>query len=226
MTDEKAALIEQIKKTRAENESLRSQVSTLEDRKKQLQDLSQVLQAVIADKAAREIESINNERVYISQKSVEEEEILKAAFEKRLSEVIREKVELERRLEAESEFVSRNLRQRLTAIHAKTHQLRAELHKKSKEVTESLLHMSPDEALKTMIQTNQDACLEISSKIAESHREIEGMQAKAERLKTILEHLQAKVQEKPKDHILIKKPSFEEPRRKSYTNTLKTKNLQ
>lgn len=219
MEQEKQAIINKILEVRKENTKLNEQTSTLEVRKAQLLEISKHLQSVIADKAAKELESLSNERIYISQKSILEEENLRSEFENRLNELNTEKVELERRLEAESEFVSRTLRERLINIHQKTHQLRAQLNQKSREVTNSLLHMTSDEALKSVIQANQDACLEISNRIAESHREIEGLTAKAERLKSILEHLQSKLTE-TKQTTLLNQPTFADHRRKSYTKPI------
>lgn len=216
MTDDKAAIIDKILKIRKENDDLRNQVSNLEGRKNQLLSISDELQAIIADKAARELESLHNERSYISQKSIQEEENLKNDFQKKYNDLKKEEVELEHRLEAESEFVSRTLRRRLLNINAKTHQLRDQLNQKSRQVAESLLNMTSDEALKTVIQNNQDACLELSSKIAESQREIEGMQSKAERLKTILDQLQAKLNDRKIKN--LGNNLFEERRRKSYTH--------
>lgn len=224
MTDDKALVIEKILKIRKENEELQKQVSDLEESKSQLLSISEELQAIIADKAARELESLHNERAYISQKSIQEEEELKNDFQKKYNDLKKEEVELEHRLEAESEFVSRTLRKRLLNIHAKAHQLRDQLNQKSREVAESLLNMTSDEALRTVIQNNQDACLELSSKISESHREIEGMQAKAERLKTILDHLQNKINDRKAPSQFGNFP-FEEHRRKSYTHPVNFGNL-
>lgn len=223
MTEDKAAVIEKILKIRKENEELRNQVSDLEGRKNQLLSLSDELQAIIADKAARELESLHNERTYLSQKSIQEEEDLKNDFQKKYNDLKKEEVELEHRLEAESEFVSRTLRKRLLSINAKTHQLRDQLNQKSRQVAESLLNMTSDEALKTVIQSNQDACLELSSKIAESQREIEGMQTKAERLRTILNHLQTKISDRKASS--QGNNLFEEHRRKSYTHPVNFGNL-
>lgn len=223
MTEDKVAVIEKILKIRKENEELRNQVSDLEGRKNQLLSLSDELQAIIADKAARELESLHNERTYLSQKSIQEEEDLKNDFQKKYNDLKKEEVELEHRLEAESEFVSRTLRKRLLTINAKTHQLRDQLNQKSRQVAESLLNMTSDEALKTVIQSNQDACLELSSKIAESQREIEGMQTKAERLRTILNHLQTKISDRKASS--QGNNLFEEHRRKSYTHPVNFGNL-
>lgn len=223
MTEDKAALIEKILKIRKENDELRNQVSDLEGRKTQLLSLSDDMQVIIADKAARELESLHNERSYLSQKSIQEEEDLKNDFQKKYNDLKKEEVELEHRLEAESEFVSRTLRKRLLSINKKTHELRDQLNQKSREVAESLLNMTSDEALKTVIQNNQDACIELSQKIAESHREIEGMQTKAERLKTILDHLMTKISDRKANS--QSNNLFEEHRRKSYTHPVNFGNL-
>ena len=217
MDEEKATLIEKILNQRRENAHLKATIDVFEEKNKQLQNESFQFQADMADQAFRELKFLHNERAEISRKSIEEEEGLKKAFEKRLKEIVQEKVDLERALEAESEFVSRNLRQRLVAIHAKTHLLRQELNQKSRAVTDSLLHMSPDEAMQKIIQSKQDSCLEISSKIAESHREIEGLQKKAERYQKILEHLHNQIQKYQNNPLILKKSFFEEQRRKSYT---------
>ena len=203
MSEDREVIIQKILEAREERKELELKMQKLNEQKEHLGELHQLMQATIADHAARELEIIDNERAYISQKSVHDEEKLKADFEQELANVLKEKEELEHRLEAESEYVSRHLKDRLSVLHQKTLTLRSELTAKTHEVTETLLSIAPDDAMKLKIQANQTRCNEIANKIAEAHREIEGMTAKAARLTLIQEKLNSQLQQ-PKRHKLTK----------------------
>lgn len=194
-------LIEAIKRERELHDEQNKKIIELTARKETLFGYSDQLQKLIADRAARELEFINNERKYISERSIREEKEIKANFETRLQQITQEKQELERKLESESEFIAMNLRQRLTALHERTQNMRIELNTKSRNVTESLLQLSPNEIQQKKIAENHNLCLETSKKIAEAQREIEGLTIKKERLRTILDRVNQELQEK-KDPIL------------------------
>lgn len=194
--DERAQLIQEILQAREDQAQIQSQISTLTARKSELQQMSQALKAAITDKATRELQFLDSERIYISKKSVQDEESIKKTFEAKLAQVLKQKEDLERRLEAESEFITRNLRDRLSKLHQQTLELRSQLSDKVKEVSQRLVDMAPDEVLQCRIDANHDQCVDLARQIAAGQREIEGLTAKATRLNAILEKLNAQVREK------------------------------
>ena len=194
--EERAQLIREILEVRAEQEQLQSKMSTITEQKAELQQISDSLKSAITDKANRELEVLDNERIYMSKKAVHDEETIKKSFEAKLAQVLKQKDELERRLEAESEFITRNLVERLSKLHARTLELRSQLGEKVKEVSQKLNGLAPDEVVRCHIESYQDQCMELARKIAEGHREIEGLTAKGTRLNAILDKLTQQAREK------------------------------
>ena len=217
---EKQSLIEEIEALQRENEELQKKHDTLQGRKDELMKISESLCQQIANRAEKEMQNIGNERDFMSQKSIQDEEAIQADFQSKLDEVLKQKEDLQRKLEAESEFVSRNLKERLAKIHQRTLELRSELLEKSKKITESLADMKSDEIIKHKIADNQEYAIETAKKIAESHREIEGLQAKGKRLASILESLTNQINSKEAENSpsqihrtrrksnIIRKPEF------------------
>lgn len=189
-------LIEQIKQQRELQAEIAKKKEAFAHRQIELTEYSNMLKECIADKAQQEIKSLDYQRALISKKSLEDEEKLKNSFEAKLHQVLSQKCELERRLEAESEFIAQNLRSRMHKLQENTLLLRSEMTKKSKEISESLVHMTNDEALHKKITGYQDQAMHVASKIAEAHREIEGLQMKADRLRNILQRLVEDINEK------------------------------
>ncbi|OHS99853.1 hypothetical protein TRFO_33603 [Tritrichomonas foetus] len=196
--EEKSALLKEILDLQTENQQLIAKHETFSQRKAELLKISESLCAQIATRAEKEIQSIGNEREFISQKCVHDEEEIQADFQTKLDQVLKQKEDLQRKLEAESEFVSRNLKERLAKIRQRTLELRSELLNKSKKITESLAEMKADDVIKQKIADNQEYAIETAKRIAESHREIEGLQAKGKRLQSILESLTSQLNDKEK----------------------------
>ena len=194
--EERDQLVKEILGLREEQKRFESQISTLSARKSELEQISRSLRHAITDKATRELEFLDNERIYMSQKSVQDEEAIKKSFEAKLAQVLKQKEDLERRLEAESEFIARNLRERLSQLHHRTLELRSQLSEKVKQVSQTLVDMAPDKVLRCRIDANHDQCLEIAKKIAEGQREIEGLTTRATRLNAILGKLSEQVRER------------------------------
>ncbi|OHT13451.1 hypothetical protein TRFO_16304 [Tritrichomonas foetus] len=204
----KEELIKEIRDLESEQQQLHSKIVLLNSRKDDLFEISSILKSNIANKCNQQIEWLSNEKTYISQRSIEDEEKIKKEFDERLKELTKEKCDLERKLEAESEFVARCLKDRLLKSYNRTLELRSKLFEKSEDILTNLNDETPsdnktngnksndEKEKKIKIAQNQQAAYNLAKKIAEAHREIEGYYAKNARLQKILAELRSRQKEK------------------------------
>lgn len=183
--EDKIKYIQQIRILREKNTELEKETEALRTRKDELVSISERLQSYFKDFEEQNVRKLADAQTEIRAKLLREENSIKKSYEEKLRDVIEEKQNLERRIEAESEFLSMNLRSRLSALHTKTHQLRDQLAKKSKEVAANMNRLSPNEALQASIQASNDYCAATANKIAEAHREIEGLTIMNARLEAL-----------------------------------------
>ena len=186
--EDKLLLIERIKTIRAQQNEVIERTKTIKEREQYLQEQSQSFQKLITDHANEEINFLGNERAYISQTAIQEEQAIQKDFQERLTAILHEKEQLQHRLEAEQEFISRNLCNRLLQLHQKTHRLRDEFSQKSQKINQSLLELNPEDAIKIKIQSLKSQVHDRDNKIAEANRQIEGLIAQNQRLKKMFNH--------------------------------------
>ena len=194
--NEKLLLIAKIQAIRAQQTEVKERIRKIKERKKNLQQLSQDFQAAISDHASLEIQCLGNEQIYLSKAAIEDEKSIRQEFQDKLTKILQEKEDLEHRLEAEQEFISRNLRNRLIQLHQRTNRLRSEFSQKSHKVNQSLLELNPDDAIRIKIQSMRSQLRDSENKIAESHREIEGLLTQNQRLKLLQQNMGQNNQEK------------------------------
>ena len=194
--EQRAQLIQKITELREENKHLDDETQKMQERRCELQQFSSSMKSAIADRAMRELEQLDSEQTFISQKCLEDEAFLKREFQAKMARVIKRKEELERQVEAEGEFLCQNLKNRISQTKTKMLDLRAELNEKTKELDSQLAQMTPDEIAKLMIEVHQKASDFIAGKVAESYRELDGLTTRATRLKMIVEKLEEQVRAK------------------------------
>ena len=196
MEEQRTRLIKEINELKEEQQRLNVETQNMEKRRAQLQEISSSVKSAITDRALRELEQLDSEQSFISQKSVEDEAFLARTFQAKMAQVMKHKEDVERRLEAEGEFISQNMKMRVSKAHAHVLELRGELHEKAKELTEKLAGMTPDEIVKLKIEETNKACDYIAQKMAEGYRELDGLTSKMGRLEMILAKLEEQVHER------------------------------
>jgi len=186
---ERQVLIAEILRVRAERAQLQERVEMAVAHRSELNAMSESQRAAIADQASRELAQLDDERAFISGRSVQDEEFLRGERQLCLSAVMAHKEAAERRLETESEFVAGHLRGRLVGLDASVVELRTRAAEKARAARVALAEMAPDEALDLKLKDNREECAVIARKIAESHREIEGLAANGQQLRAAYEGL-------------------------------------
>ena len=184
--EEKKLIIQKILNLQEINKNHEEKINILQNRLKEIEDISIRVKETIEDQAEREIELLNNERTFISQNALKQEELMKNNYEQKLLQILKQKEETERKLEAESENLSRTMKKRLNDLLLEGQKLRTELAKKSHQMSEQITNISPNEAINLQIFVSQEHCTELANKIAFSHREIEGLNNSIQKLKLIL----------------------------------------
>lgn len=199
----KDSLIQDIITLQNEHLELSQKHHQLVNHKDELRNISDSLKQQIQDRGEKEILSIDNERDFIMQKSVHDEEIIQSSFQTKLDGVFKQKEELQRKLEAESEFIARNLKERHAKIHQRTLELRSKLLTKSNnnsnvnpESQDAANDTTTDECdnndakdeilLQKKIQDIRNYLDETTQRISHSHHEIEVLTVKCERYSKIL----------------------------------------
>ena len=188
---DKMFYISEILRIRHENQTISENISSLEEKKKELELISEELTKSFETFGNHELQVLKGENERIKTTHMIESAENLSNYEEKLKNVVYQKEELERRLEAESEFLSKNLRERLSEYHKRTYELRCELSQKSKLYAESIVTILPNEAFKNSISFNQELCQELSNKIAQTHRIIEGNTINIKRLEALYYKLQS-----------------------------------
>ena len=216
MQVDREEIIKEILDLQKEKESLTRKIDALNNRKQDLLIISNEFRTNITTKCNQQIEFLTNEKDYISKKSTDDEQKIKKAFEEKLRSLINEKCKLERKLEAETEFVTFNLKARLAKTYNHTLELRSELYNRSKDLLKNLDDQQQDEEMKKklLVSQNQTQAYELAKKIAEAHREIEGLYSKNIRLMKIMAELESKQKQNNYEHMNLMRTK--QPRRNSY----------
>lgn len=221
-SDEREKILKEISELQAENKVLTSKHDDLVHTKEELLKISDDLKQQIRARGEKEIKTIDNERDFISQKSVHDEEEIQASYQSKLDIVLKQKEEMQRKLEAESEYVSRILKERLAKIHQRTLDLRSEIISKANKYAETSSNNDQtanndnsnknqnEDITRKKIADIKKYLEEIEKKIADSHKEIETLQAKGQRYTRILDSLMSQMNEKKEEK------KKEHPRRKSF----------
>lgn len=221
-SDEREKILKEISELQAENKVLTSKHDDLVHTKEELLKISNDLKQQIRARGEKEIKTIDNERDFISQKSVHDEEEIQASYQSKLDIVLKQKEEMQRKLEAESEYVSRILKERLAKIHQRTLDLRSEIISKANKYAETSSNNDQtanndnsnknqnEDITRKKIADIKKYLEEIEKKIANSHKEIETLQAKGQRYTRILDSLMSQMNEKKEEK------KKEHPRRKSF----------
>lgn len=208
-----SSLIAEIEAKRKENASLREKVETMTTRKTQLEQRERSLMALAADKPPEgAFEEIRKERAFSARKALHDEETVKAAQGEKLSQILHEKEKVQKQVSAEAIFVSQNLRRRLTTTRKETQELRRQLTEASKKLSTLLFEKGGDEATRQEITAVQEDLVTLSGELAESYKQVDGLQLKMERLNVILERL---IQKKGAGASEAKPVVFDAKRRRS-----------
>lgn len=184
---ERVRVIAEILRLREEQQILKTKQHDMSNNKAELAELYDSVKSKIRTQAARELESLEKERARISKQASDERERIHQDYQTKISHILKRKEESERSLEAESEFLSQAMRNRLETLNKAVCDLRFQLNNQKSDRPDALSSMSPEELLKTKIESNYDQCHEISKMIASTYSEIEGLTFKTERLKSLLE---------------------------------------
>lgn len=220
-SEDRDKILKEIAELQTENKDLTNKHADLLNRKDELLKISNDLKKQIQDRAEKEIKSIDNERNFISQKSVHDEEEMQASFQTKLDFVLKQKEEMQRKLEAESEYVSRILKERLAKIHQKTLDLRTEMADKAKKLAENSQDSGQNTSenksesqneiiVKQKIADIKKYLEDTQLRINNSQKEVDALTAKGQRYTRILESLTNQMNEKKAEK------SKEVPRRKSF----------
>lgn len=213
--EEREKILKEIAELQKENHELTDKHSDLLSRKDELLKISNDLKKQIQDRAEKEIKSIDNERNFISQKSVHDEEEMQASYQTKLDCVLKQKEEMQRKLEAESEYVSRILKERLAKIHQKTLDLRTEMIDKANKISDQNPPQNSDGNQNEILVKQKIADIkkyldDTQLRIIDSQKEIDVLTAKGQRYTRILESLNNQMNEKKAEK------KKEVPRRKSF----------